>query len=84
MQRIILDVKKLVYVFGLQALSRDNVKIDYQPDTHELVMTILYDQPLQIQTDEVDLTLSVESLEARLSEHALRDLVDRLPPELLH
>lgn len=62
----------------------NNTNCAIQIEANELVIIIRRNQDVPIPSDEVALTLHVENFVARLPESALRDLVDRLPPELLH
>jgi hypothetical protein len=76
------------YLFRLEegSLSSDRVKVEFQPDVQELVLTLLCDETvsLALESDAPLAELQLGQIEIRLALDVARDLVDRLPPEVLH
>jgi hypothetical protein len=85
-----MTAKRLEVSIGILALSvnpavGEQARADYLPDSREVVMTTPFHEPFVIGagTPEV-LILHIQQVELRLSEEAIRQLIEKLPPEMLH
>jgi len=76
------------YIFRLAegSLEADNSQVDYHSNTQELVLTFRYDLDLALPLPEeyADLSVELGQIEVHLPASVVRDLVERLPPEVLH
>lgn len=76
------------YIFRLSegSLEGDNSRVEYHPDTQELVLTFLNESDIVVTlpVEGPTLTLGLRQIEVHLSASVARDLVERLPPEVLH
>lgn len=74
-------------VLHLNSMSPDKLRVDYSPDTLELVMSIPVEKQITIgiaESEQAPVTLALGSLELRFSDEVARHLAEQLPPELLH
>lgn len=60
-------------------------RADYLPDSREVVMSTPFPEPFLIKLGEEEyLKLHIQQVELWLSEEAVRQMVEKLPPEMLH
>ena len=81
--RLELDVETLE--FKISPTKKRPMKVDYLSDTREvLIRAALSDEhSLTLDTDSEEMTVSFQKLDLRLSEVAVRQIFEALPPEML-
>ena len=75
-----LEVTVHTLVFTANPDFDAQLQVDYLPDSREVVMTRAFPDPFEVG----ELSLHIQNVELRLSEEAVRQLIDVLPPEMLH
>ncbi len=78
-----LDVETLE--FRISPTKKRPMKVDYVSDSREVLIhaTLPDEQSLTIDTGSEEVTLSFRQLAFRLSEVAVREIFEALPPEML-
>jgi hypothetical protein len=78
-----LDVETLE--FKISPTKRRPMKVDYLSDSREVLIraTLSNEESLTLDTEEEEVTLSFQKLDLRLSEGAVRQIFEALPPEML-
>jgi len=80
---ISVDVRLLVILF--KPTPDKPISAEYLPDSREVVLRTPRLEPLTEQTSDGNLvSLQFQGIEMRLSEDCIRQLFEKLPPELLH
>ncbi|HKY43927.1 MAG TPA: hypothetical protein VJM50_12620 [Pyrinomonadaceae bacterium] len=81
--RIGLDVETLE--FRISPTKKRPMKVDYLSDTREVLIraTLSDEQSLTLDTESEEVTVSFQKLDLRLSEVAVRQIFEALPPEML-
>lgn len=78
-----LDVETLE--FKISPTKKRPMKVDYQSDSREVIIhaTLSAEELLTLDTDSEEVTLSFRRVDLRLSEVAVRQIFEALPPEML-
>ena len=78
-----LDVQTLE--FKISPTKKRPMKVDYLSDSREVMIhaTLPDEESLTLDTDSEEVTLSFRKLDLRLSEVAVRQIFEALPPEML-
>ena len=78
-----LDVETLE--FEISSTKRRPMKVDYLSDSREVLIhaTLPDEESLTLDTDSEEVILSFRKVDLRLSEAALRQIFEALPPEML-
>ena len=78
-----LDVETLE--FKISPTKKRPMKVDYLSGTREVIIhaTLPNEESLTFDTDSEEVTLSFRKLDLRLSEVAVRQIFEALPPEML-
>jgi hypothetical protein len=78
-----LDVETLE--FKISPTKKRPMKVDYLSDSREVKIhaTLPDEESLTLDTDSEEVTLSFRKLDLRLSEVAVRQIFEALPPEML-
>ena len=81
--RLEVDVETLE--FKIAPTKKRTMKVDYLSDTREVLIraTLSSEQSVTLDTDSEEVTLSFQKLDLRLSEVAIRQIFEALPPEML-
>lgn len=81
--RLELDVETLE--FKISPTKKRPMKVEYRSDSREVLIgaTLSREQSLTLDTDSEEVTLSFQKLDLRLSEAAIRQIFEALPPEML-
>jgi hypothetical protein len=81
--RLELDVETLE--FKISPTKKRPMKVDYLSDARAVLIraTLSHEQSLTIDTESEEVTLSFQKLDLRLSEVAIRQIFEALPPEML-
>ena len=71
--------------FKIAPTKKLPMKVDYSSKTREVVIhaTLPEKESLSLDTDEDEVVISFRHLDLRLSEAAVRELFEALPPEML-
>ncbi len=78
-----LDVEALE--FKISPTKKRPMKVDYLSDSREILIgaTLLREQSITLDTESEEVTISFQKLDLRLSEVAIRQIFEALPPEML-
>jgi hypothetical protein len=78
-----LDVETLE--FRISPTKKRTMKVDYLSDSREVLIhaTLPDEHSLSLDTDSEEVTLTFRQLDLRLSEVAVRQIFEALPPEML-
>ena len=78
-----LDVETLE--FEISPTKKRPMKVDYLSDSREILIhaTLPDEESLTLDTDSEEVILSFRKVDLRLSEAALRQIFEALPPEML-
>jgi hypothetical protein len=81
--RLELDVEKLE--FKIFPTKKRPMKVDYLSDSREVLIraTLSDEESISLDTELEEVTLSFQKLDLRLSEVAVRQIFEALPPEML-
>ena len=81
--RLELDVEALE--FRISPTKKCPMKVDYLEDSREVLIraTLSNEKSLTLDTESEEVTLSFQKLDLRLSEDAVRQIFEALPPEML-
>jgi len=83
MQHVEINVKNF-YIVVAPTIEHPLIA-EYLPDSHEAVLHTPYLEPLEVQMhDGNTLCLALEHIELHLSDDCIRQLFEKLPPELVH
>lgn len=82
MQRLEVLIKSLV--LSVTSSPERPLRADYLSDSRVVVIRTPFPDALEISQGEQVLVLDIREVEIRLSEESLRQLAEKLPPELLH
>jgi hypothetical protein len=71
--------------FKIAPTKKRSMKVDYLSDSREVIIhaTLPDEESISIDTDSEEVTLSFRRLDLRLSEVAVRQIFEALPPEML-
>ena len=71
--------------FEISPTKRRPMKVDYLSDSREVLIhaTLPDEESLTLDTESEEVTLSFRKVDLRLSEAALRQIFEALPPEML-
>lgn len=78
-----LDVEALE--FKISPTKKRPMKVDYLSDSREILIgaTLSREQSITLDTESEEVTISFQKLDLRLSEVAIRQIFEALPPEML-
>lgn len=80
---ISVDVRRIVILFN--PTPEHPLLVEYLPDSREVVLRTPRLEPLTEQTSDGNtVSLRFQEFEMRFSEDSIRQLFEKLPPELLH
>ena len=79
-----LEINIGTLVLSVNPALGEQARADYLPDSREVVMSTPFPEPFVIRGDQEVLVLHIEQVELRLSEEAVRQMLEKLPPEMLH